>query len=672
MQTEVHVCDGQLRQIPTDLDVQANRLTPVIHESAASGDLPMIESLYSTGFPLDLSHLGSDRLEGATVYKVAQNISAENLLEGSDSKSVVSEIMHAATLFSNGGVDEGGTVRDEIIDYFAQLQKDGFNHLYIIGLWAPSVFSELVMPYWAKEYWERMPEKPEYIGPSCFSVRDYVPNEYIGSWDNLEKVRQAALAAGIDIVGDIIPNTVGVDSEPAIYHPDLIEGQQIDNIPDWLNHLDPWEHVYSSVGSEGHPKITNFDNRTQRHRLDVFENEGHEVIVYERVDLSDNDEQEMRYRVYLQQNRNGGGCNTTPYVYTVLERDGELRSYKLNLGRMGDDSPDLWADTLWLNWRNPETVKWLADTAETVSRYVNLRVDMAHLKPGDFWERLIDQIGATSDVADPRAWWAEAYGDTHSLRGHLGKFYAAWAAKLLRRGDVEAIMGCVRDPETVEYMKRVLLFLANHDETADLSHLQSGAAMAILGSLPGGMLFAQGQVSGVERRFSADTTIPLEDFRVMVQQSMVSDPEHAEFMKRLTRIVSRRVFRDPSSSVREPEIEIMHDGSRLNLCNPRYRNVFRVARELGDDRVLSVVNFQESYSGEEILVNIQEAFRLPPEDKLSDFICLNLFTGEFVPAEVNLTLSSIPSKDGTFVGHDVHMYALVKRERFKSFLGCDI
>lgn len=602
--------------------------------------------------------------------------SPEELLQGPDKESVVAETIHGNTLFSEGVIGGDGEVRNEIVEYFRAQKERGVTHFYIIGLWRPSVFSELAIPYWASQYWGG-DVNPSQIGPSCFSVQDYVPNDLIGSWKNLAKVKSIAEEFGVKLIGDFVTNTIAPDSRASIDNPELIAGKRIDEVPVDLQNISDgengWNQVYPNENlSNGWPsseKVTEWDNQIQGHKLRVYRNGDREVFVYDRVDYDEAVDLSLKYRIYLTQHI-GSCCRTEKNSVSVIERDGEKLVYEHEVGRMGDDSEDFWADTSWLRWGegaevNPGVIDWSVDQIRGMQGFVDVvRFDMAHLKPWGYWRLLQDKLGDSFDIET----WAEAYSDVcdvEYLKSFINRLYEGWIAKDLRRERVTELMELLRNGDVEKFSKEAIMFIANHDEEIGLDRLRAGAALAVTASMPGAVLLAQGQLDGLERRFSADTRVPWLEYQRMIDGSVESDTAYFEYMQSLSRLMSCAVFRSPRSTAKEPEI-VIENGSVLDIEShvEDYNKVFRVARELGDDRVVSVVNYRGHNSGEKITVrNISRLFNLSAEESIDDYVFVNLLSGQTVSAAEELELLPIESSGGGYPGYDVYMYALVRKDR---------
>ncbi|HPM73530.1 MAG TPA: alpha-amylase family glycosyl hydrolase, partial [Spirochaetales bacterium] len=99
-------------------------------------------------------------------------------------------------------------IPDEELDLLA---ARGFNALWLIGLWERSQASRRI---------KELCGNPE-AAPSAYSLFDYEIAWELGGWDALGSLRERALARGIRLAADMVPNHTGLDSAWVRDRPDL-------------------------------------------------------------------------------------------------------------------------------------------------------------------------------------------------------------------------------------------------------------------------------------------------------------------------------------------------------------------------------------------------------------------------------------------------------------------
>jgi hypothetical protein len=114
-----------------------------------------------------------------------------------------------------------------------RLHEAGFDIIYLMGIWQRSPagrhsfrtdansFADFdhALPGWTVE---------SVIG-SPFSILDYVPDPRIGTWADIDAVREKLHARGMRLILDFIPNHIGPDHPWITAHPDyLMQGTEAD------------------------------------------------------------------------------------------------------------------------------------------------------------------------------------------------------------------------------------------------------------------------------------------------------------------------------------------------------------------------------------------------------------------------------------------------------------
>ena len=114
-----------------------------------------------------------------------------------------------------------GTVHEQEWDQFRDL---GFDLIWLMGVWKrspagrrmartdPSLFSvyDRALPGWAVS---------DVVG-SPYSIQDYTPDPRLGSWEEIDNVRQKLHARGMRLILDFVPNHTAVDHPWVESHPE--------------------------------------------------------------------------------------------------------------------------------------------------------------------------------------------------------------------------------------------------------------------------------------------------------------------------------------------------------------------------------------------------------------------------------------------------------------------
>jgi alpha amylase-like protein len=113
------------------------------------------------------------------------------------------------------------------------LTRLGFNVVWLMGMWQRSPESRRIMldePGNQAGYTEALPGwKPSDIIASPYAVRSYVPDERIGTWDSLDRVRAKLRELGLGLFLDFVGNHTALDHPWTREHPDFyVQGTKED------------------------------------------------------------------------------------------------------------------------------------------------------------------------------------------------------------------------------------------------------------------------------------------------------------------------------------------------------------------------------------------------------------------------------------------------------------
>lgn len=130
---------------------------------------------------------------------------------------------------------QGGSVRladvpDAEWDRLAAL---GFDYIYLLGIWKRSIAGRRLFrtdPGAFARFDHALPGwTVESIVGSPFSIEDYVPDPRIGSWTDVDAVRDKLHARGMRLMVDFVPNHTGPDHVWIASHPEyFLQGREED------------------------------------------------------------------------------------------------------------------------------------------------------------------------------------------------------------------------------------------------------------------------------------------------------------------------------------------------------------------------------------------------------------------------------------------------------------
>ncbi len=123
-----------------------------------------------------------------------------------------------------------GDVPDTEWDHLA---RQGFDLVYLLGMWQRSPAGRHIFRTDAASFPVFDQALPGWtvrsIVGSPFSIRDYTPDERIGSWDDLDAARAKLHARGMRLILDFIPNHTGPDHVWVGRHPEYyLRGSEAD------------------------------------------------------------------------------------------------------------------------------------------------------------------------------------------------------------------------------------------------------------------------------------------------------------------------------------------------------------------------------------------------------------------------------------------------------------
>jgi glycosidase len=373
-----------------------------------------------------------------------------------------------------------------------ELRARGFTGLWLIGLWERSAASRRI------KQWRGNPEAMA----SAYSVADYRIADDLGGDAAWADLRDRAMARGLRLAADMVPNHMGIDSRWVLEHPER-----------FISSPHPPFPAYSFSGGD-----LSSDERVVIQLEDHYWDASDAAVVFKRIDKATGEER---------------------YIYH---------------GNDGTSFP--WNDTAQLDYLDPgvrEAV--IGQILEVARRFSVIRFDAAmvlarrHIQrlwyplpgheagipsrsaaavpadelrrrmPQEFWREVVDRV--TAEVPDTlllaEAFWLLEGYFVRTLGMH--RVYNSAFMHMLRDEKNEAYQQVIR--ETVTFDARILgryvNFMNNPDERSAVAQFGSDdkyfGVATLLSTLPGLPMFGHGQFEGYSEQYGMEFRRPQRDER---------------------------------------------------------------------------------------------------------------------------------------------------------------
>ena len=378
------------------------------------------------------------------------------------------------------GIHRLDQVPDEELEILA---RRGFNALWLIGVWERSKASQRI---------KQLTGNPE-AAASAYSLFDYTIAEELGGEGAYLNLRDRAIARGIRMGSDMVPNHTGIDSRWVIEH------------PDWFISL-PYP-PFPAYRFDG-PDLST-DGRVEIKIEDHYYNKTDAAVVFRRRDR---------------------WSGESRYIYH---------------GNDGTSYP--WNDTAQLNYLNAEVREAVIQKILYVARLSPvIRFDAAMTLAKQHYQRLWYPAPGTGgaipsraehgltkpelDAAFPVEFWREVVDRCAAeVPGTLLLAEAFWLLEGyfvrtlgMHRVYNSAFMNMLRDEENANYrnvikntiefdpeiLKRYVNFMNNPDERTAVDQFGKGdkyfGVCTLMATLPGLPMFGHGQVEGFTERYGME------------------------------------------------------------------------------------------------------------------------------------------------------------------------
>jgi hypothetical protein len=371
-------------------------------------------------------------------------------------------------------------IPDEELDLLA---RRGFNALWLIGLWERSRASQRI---------KQLTGNPE-AAASAYSLWDYTIAQDLGGEPACHNLRDRALARGIRLASDMVPNHMGIDSRWVIEH------------PGWF--LSRRESPFPSYRFEG-PDLSG-DGRVEIKIDDHYFDRSDAAVVFRRRDRWTGDVQ------YIYHGNDGTSFpwnDTAQLNYLLPEVREAVIQNILHVARL---SPIIRFDAamtltkqhyqrLW--FPQPGTGGAIPSRAEAGMTKAEFDAAM----PVEFWREVVDRVAAEvpGTLLLAEAFWLLEGYFVRTLGMH--RVYNSAFMNMLRDEENANYRSVIRntlefDPEV---LKRYVNFMNNPDERTAVDQFGKGdkyfGVCTLMATLPGLPMFGHGQIEGYVERYGME------------------------------------------------------------------------------------------------------------------------------------------------------------------------
>jgi hypothetical protein len=402
-------------------------------------------------------------------------------------------------------------VPDEELD---RLADQGVTGLWLIGLWQRSAASAEI---------KRRRGDTDAVA-SAYSVDDYRIAEDLGGEPAYDDLRGRAMARGIRMAADMVPNHMGLDSRWVIDHPER-----------FISLADSPFPAYSFGGPNLSP-----DPAVEIVIEDHYWDSSDAAVVFRRRQLGGPSAGEVRYVYHGNDGTSFPWNDTAQLDYLRADvREAVIRTI-LDVARR---APIIRFDAAMVLARRHVRRLWYPRPGEggaipSRAEHAMSDAEFGRRMPAEFWRDVVDRVAAEAPgtlLLAEAFWLLEGYF-VRTLGMH--RVYNSAFMHMLRDEDNAGYRRVIKD--TLEFDPRVLQrfvnFMTNPDERPAAEQYGTGdkafAVSTLLATLPGLPMLGHGQVDGLRERYG-------HEFRRARRDEPV-DEAHAEHWQRTIVPILRR------------------------------------------------------------------------------------------------------------------------------------
>ena len=378
------------------------------------------------------------------------------------------------------GIHRLDQVPDEELDTLA---RRGFNALWLIGVWERSKASQRI---------KQLTGNPD-AAASAYSLFDYTIAEELGGEGAYLNLRDRAMARGIRMGSDMVPNHTGIDSRWVIEH------------PDWFISL-PYP-PYPAYRFDG-PDLST-DGRVEIKIEDHYYNKTDAAVVFRRRDRWSG---ESRYIYHGNDGTSYPWNDTAQLNYLNAEVREAVIQKILYVARL---SPVIRFDAAMTLAKQHYQRLWFP--APGTGGAIPSRAEHGRTKPEfdaafpvEFWREVVDRCAAEvpGTLLLAEAFWLLEGYFVRTLGMH--RVYNSAFMNMLRDEENANYRSVIKN--TIEFdpeiLKRYVNFMNNPDERTAVDQFGKGdkyfGVCTLMATLPGLPMFGHGQVEGFTERYGME------------------------------------------------------------------------------------------------------------------------------------------------------------------------
>lgn len=371
-------------------------------------------------------------------------------------------------------------IPDEELDILAE---EGFNGLWLIGLWNRSEASKKI---------KQRCGNSEAVA-SAYSLFNYDINQGLGGWEGIESLRSRCAKRGIRLASDMVPNHTGIDSEWVRSKPDYFIQSSNPPFP---------SYTFNSENLSDDPNIGIYLE-------DHYYSKEDASVVFKRVDFNNGD---TRY-IYHGNDGTMMPWNDTAQINFL---NAEVREAVIqDILHVAKNFPIIRFDAAMTLAKKHIQRLWFpkpghgGDIASR-SDYSISQEEFDRLLPVEFWREVVDRIAveAPDTLLLAEAFWMLESYFVRTLGMH--RVYNSAFMNMLKNEENQKyreslINTIVFDPDI---LKRYVNFMNNPDEDTAFEQFGSGdkyfGVCTLMITLPGLPMFGHGQIEGYKEKYGME------------------------------------------------------------------------------------------------------------------------------------------------------------------------
>lgn len=383
-----------------------------------------------------------------------------------------------------GRLDE---VPDEVL---SELRADGFNALWLIGLWQRSEASRTI---------KRLRGQADAVA-SAYSIYDYVIAPELGGEPALLDLKSRAAQHGVRLASDMVPNHTGIDGRWVIENPER-----------FVQLAAPPFAGYRFTG----PDLSGDDSISVRIE-DRYYDGSDAAVVFERVDRASGE------RSYLYHGNDGTHLPWNDTAQLDFLRADVREAVIQEALAVARDFPIIRFDAAMTLAKQHVRRLWHPAAGEggaipSRSQHAISEEEFERLMPREFWRELVERMAreAPNTLLLAEAFWLMESYFVRTLGLH--RVYNSAFMHMTRAEENGRYRALIKeflsaDPRVLE---RFVNFMSNPDEESVLEQFGAGdkqfGVATLLATLPGLPLFAHGQVEGLAEKYGMEFMAPKVD-----------------------------------------------------------------------------------------------------------------------------------------------------------------